>query len=175
MLQGLAFALFYTLLGLPIARAADSRNRRNIIVSLPGIVAIIAMLFVKEPKRRIETNREKEHFTFGEVLAFISEKKRFILTHFVGFSLLCTASYGVLAWGPTYFIRTFQWSAGDAGIYIGIVVLLVGTTAIMTGGIIVDKLLTTHSWHKKNGRFCRPFFLKNKSCNNYCIWFCSRY
>lgn len=31
MLSGIAFALFYTILGIPIARAADTGNRRNII------------------------------------------------------------------------------------------------------------------------------------------------
>lgn len=32
LLQGLAFALFYTFMGIPIAKAADRRSRRNIIV-----------------------------------------------------------------------------------------------------------------------------------------------
>src|SRR5882724_6415409 len=31
LLHGLAFAIFYTTLGLPISRAIDQRNRRNII------------------------------------------------------------------------------------------------------------------------------------------------
>ncbi len=31
LLQGLAFALFYTLMGLPLGRMADTRNRRNLI------------------------------------------------------------------------------------------------------------------------------------------------
>ena len=33
LLQGFAFALFYTLLGIPIAQLADRRNRRNIIAA----------------------------------------------------------------------------------------------------------------------------------------------
>ena len=36
LLGGLAFALFYTFMGLPIGRLADRANRRNIIVA--GIV-----------------------------------------------------------------------------------------------------------------------------------------
>ena len=31
LLQGLAFGLFYTLVGLPLGRIADTRNRRNLI------------------------------------------------------------------------------------------------------------------------------------------------
>ncbi|MEO7386692.1 MAG: MFS transporter, partial [Gammaproteobacteria bacterium] len=33
LLHGLAFAIFYTLLGIPIASLADRRNRRNLIVA----------------------------------------------------------------------------------------------------------------------------------------------
>jgi sugar phosphate permease len=33
LLQGLAFALFYTLLGLPLGVLADTLNRRNLVVS----------------------------------------------------------------------------------------------------------------------------------------------
>ena len=36
LMQGLAFALFYTVLGLPIGRIADTRNRRNLIAA--GVV-----------------------------------------------------------------------------------------------------------------------------------------
>ena len=36
LLQGLAFALFYTFMGLPLGRIADTRNRRNLIAS--GVV-----------------------------------------------------------------------------------------------------------------------------------------
>ena len=32
MLQGLAFAIFYTFIGLPIGRWVDKTNRRNLIV-----------------------------------------------------------------------------------------------------------------------------------------------
>lgn len=32
LLQGIAFALFYSLMGLPLGRIADSRNRRNVII-----------------------------------------------------------------------------------------------------------------------------------------------
>ena len=31
LLQGLAFSLFYTFMGLPLGRIADTRNRRNLI------------------------------------------------------------------------------------------------------------------------------------------------
>ena len=41
LLQGLAFSVFYTLLGLPLGRVADTRNRRNLI----GISVLLWSLF----------------------------------------------------------------------------------------------------------------------------------
>src|SRR5665213_2405470 len=36
LLQGLAFGIFYTLMGLPLGRLADTRSRRNVIAA--GVV-----------------------------------------------------------------------------------------------------------------------------------------
>lgn len=44
LLHGLAFAIFYTLLGLPIGRMADSRNRRNIIVAGVALWSVMTCL-----------------------------------------------------------------------------------------------------------------------------------
>lgn len=41
LLQGLAFALFYTLMGIPIAKWADTRSRRNIIVIGIGVWSLM--------------------------------------------------------------------------------------------------------------------------------------
>ena len=44
LLHGLAFAIFYTVLGLPIGRMADSRNRRNIIVAGVALWSLMTCL-----------------------------------------------------------------------------------------------------------------------------------
>jgi len=125
---------------LPLVGAISSWRLTFIIVSLPGIAAIVAMLFVREPQRKSSLAGEKEHFTLGEVFNYMRERKRLYFAHFMGFSLLCTAGYGISAWTPTYFIRTFGWNAGDAGIFLGLVALLPGTSAVIIGGVIVDRL-----------------------------------
>ena len=38
LLGGIAFAFFYTMLGIPIARMADKGSRRNILAVCPGII-----------------------------------------------------------------------------------------------------------------------------------------
>lgn len=125
---------------LPFLGVISSWRLTFIIVSLPGVLAIIAMLFVREPQRKSSLAGEKEHFSLAEVFHYMLERKRLYFGHFFGFSLLCTAGYGISAWAPTYFIRSFGWSAGDAGIFLGLVALLPGTGAVILGGIVVDKL-----------------------------------
>jgi len=125
---------------LPLIGVISSWRLTFIIVSLPGILAIIAMLFVREPQRKPSLAGEKEHFTVGEVVSFLIKRKRLFFAHFMGFSLMCTAGYGLAAWTPTYFIRSFDWTAGDAGIYLGLIALFLGTSAVIIGGVIVDKL-----------------------------------
>src|SRR5262245_56504007 len=56
LLQGLAFASFYTLMGLPIGRIADTKNRRNLIIigiliwsfftTLSSVAASFVLLFL---------------------------------------------------------------------------------------------------------------------------------
>ncbi|TKJ80320.1 MFS transporter [Pseudomonas sp. CFBP13509] len=125
---------------LPLVGTVSSWRLTFVIVSIPGILAIIALMFVKEPKRKSLEAHHKTHFTIAEVLAYMFQRKRLILSHFLGFSLLATVSSGLMAWSPTYFVRSFGWSAGDAGVYLGLVALFIGTTAIIAGGALVDKL-----------------------------------
>lgn len=44
LVQGLAFVIFYSVLGIPIARLADRRSRRNLIVAGVGLWSVMTML-----------------------------------------------------------------------------------------------------------------------------------
>ena len=43
-LSGFAFAIFYTVLGLPIARLADRSNRRNIVAAATVVFSVMTAL-----------------------------------------------------------------------------------------------------------------------------------
>ena len=48
LLQGFAFALFYAFMGLPIARLADSKNRKYIIGQMLKEAVLIPLLILQE-------------------------------------------------------------------------------------------------------------------------------
>jgi MFS family permease len=52
LLTGLAFSVFYTLVGLPIGRLVDTKNRRNIIAIGLGCCGKELLDFVLGPRRR---------------------------------------------------------------------------------------------------------------------------
>ena len=54
LLQGLSFALFYTLMGLPLGRMADSCNRRNLIAASVAIWSFFTALCAATKLRRLQ-------------------------------------------------------------------------------------------------------------------------
>ena len=49
--------------------------------------------------------------------------------------------YALNLWGPTYFIRTFEYSRPEAGWVFGLVMILAGTFGLLTAGLLSDKLM----------------------------------
>jgi len=114
LLQGLAFSLFYTTLGIPIARLADTRNRRNLIAA--GVFVWSAMTMV---------------CGFARNLAMLSLARMGVG---VGEATLTPAAYSIIT---DYFPReqlSRALSFYAMGVYIG------GGIAFAVGGHVVDYL-----------------------------------
>ena len=104
------------------------------IVGMPGILVGLLVLTLREPERLGVT--DANHATFGEVLAFMKLHGRAYGGLILG---LCFASLmwnGVAAWIPSHFIRTFGWSPAEVGLRYGSVLMVAGTTGILSGGWI---------------------------------------
>ncbi len=118
------------------------------VVGLPGILVALWALTLKEPVRRghvrksidADGNEKVESVPVKDVVAYMSDNARTLFSHHVGYALCAMMAYGVSAWIPTFFIRTHGWSAGEAGIYYGLVVVIFGTAGVVTGGWMADKL-----------------------------------
>jgi MFS family permease len=109
-----------------------------VIVGLPGLFIALLMLTVREPTRPPATPGDR--FVRREIL-------RYIVTHRVAFATICggralflTAIIGVNAWAPTFFIRTYGWSARQAGLTLGAIITIVSTLGILLGGYLADAL-----------------------------------
>jgi len=112
------------------------------IVGLPGIlVAALVFYTVKEPKRRGIVAQEA--IPLKQALAFVMLHKRTFGLHFAGMSLMVFHAYGLFAWLPEFFHRTYGWEPGRAGVALGLGILVFSTTGVIVGGVVADYL------HKK--------------------------
>jgi MFS family permease len=81
----------------------------------------------------------------AELFAFLKLKRRAIVTICTGFSFIGMVIIGILSWTPTIFIRIHGWTAGEIGLAYGLILLLLGTSGSVIGGVIAD-------WMYRRGR-----------------------
>ncbi len=101
-----------------------------------GILFSLAFLFVREPAR--QGVHMASGVPFSMVVAYLWQNRRTVLCHNLGFAMISFCSYGAAAWIPSFFIRTFQWKAGEVGIVYGLSVMVFGCAGIFFGGWLTD-------------------------------------
>ena len=88
------------------------------IVGLPGILVALWICTVKEPDRRgyirkaigeDGTERTVE-LPVSEVFDYMRQNGRTIVPLNLCYALSAMMAYGVAAWIPTFFVRTYDWS-----------------------------------------------------------------
>jgi MFS family permease len=114
-----------------------------VLVALPGLLLALLMLTVREPLRRgrapdpaPSASREQ----LREFWRFLGAHRRTFATLFASFTVLVLVAYGNFAWMVVFFVRTFGWSAGEAGLVYGVVVLVFGTSGAFFGGWLANVL-----------------------------------
>ncbi len=110
------------------------------LVSLPSILLVALMLCVIEPPRRGESAKVNK-LPLKAVLSHILENTRIYVAIFIGFSLMASAQFSIGAWVPSFFIRTYSWSASEIGIHFGVMAVVFATSGVICGGWLATRLL----------------------------------
>jgi len=105
-------------------------------VGIPGLVATLLLLTIKEPLRRGVTALTKA--SASESLAYIFKNKGTFLCHNIGFGLLSLVSYGSAAWVPEFFRRVYHWDIPRIGLVYGSMVGVFGVLGIVGAGRVAD-------------------------------------
>ena len=107
------------------------------VVGLPGVlVGILFFLTVRDPERRGVTGAAG--YSIGQVRTYINSHKRTFIAHYLGFGMLSLSMFALLFWAPAYLIRVFGLTARDAGIYLGLIVLIGNTAGSLSSGWLMD-------------------------------------
>ncbi len=113
-----------------------------VLVGLPGILIALLTAFLKEPPRPKPSNAadDKDSIPLRQVFGFVRANRATFACHFLGFSSLALLYNSLFAWSPALLIRRFGITGGEAGLYLGSIVLIFATAGILCGGWYADWL-----------------------------------
>ena len=114
-------------------------------VGFPGILVALLVMTLKEPARQGGAGNTSGQMPVAHVVAFLWAHRGAYLSHFLGFAALGLFYNALFAWSPTLLIRRFALTAGEAGLYLGLVTLVFGVAGILAGGWLTD-------WFDRSGR-----------------------
>lgn len=111
------------------------------LVGLPGLLISLLMFTVREPVRKglMHERTDNKAIPLSEVFAFFKSNFRALGSHILGVVIFIIPVYGMNIWGPTYLIRTFDYSRADAGWSFGLVMMFAGTMGLLVGGRLADR------------------------------------
>lgn len=109
-----------------------------LILGAAGLLFSLLMLAIREPPR--QGPGAGVAVPPAQALAYLRSNRRTFLHHNLGFAMMSFAAYGAAAWVPSFFIRTYGWSAAETGIVYGAITAVFGCAGVVTGGRIADWL-----------------------------------
>lgn len=106
-------------------------------VGLPGLLIVFLISRIKEPTRKGE---EIEKASLNQTWTFILKNAKTYININLGLGFLTLVNYANAAWVPSFFVRTFAWSASKAGAIYGLIVVIFCTSGLWFGGKLADRL-----------------------------------
>lgn len=141
---GVAFALGGMLIGMlpphgvtvPFWGEMAAWRVAFLVTGLPGLLLAFLVFVVPEPPRaKIKANAEGGGERLGQ---FISRQRVLMSAYFCGFPCHALCAVSFIAWGPTFFLRRFDWDTHHVGLAFGVMIGVFGTLGNMLSGLVVD-------------------------------------
>lgn len=120
-----------------------------LIVASPGIVIALLVAMVREPSRgagltsaALFKGQRTSDPSIGlrSMAAHFARHPKAFASIYLSSCLMGIMGYGMTAWYPTLLIREFGLSPGQAGRYLGILFLIVGSAGSIAGGLLSERL-----------------------------------
>lgn len=113
------------------------------VAGLPGIaVAAIAFLTLNEPRRRAPRIADDRSSPIPGMWRSLAELagSRVIVQLVIGASVIAFLSYGKAVWTAVYFIRRFDLTTTQVGLWLGLGAGLAGVAGTWAGGALAERL-----------------------------------
>jgi hypothetical protein len=105
-----------------------------VIVGLPGLpVALLVLLIVRDP-RSVASQDPASPGMFAGLAPLWRANRRLILLYLAAISALTGSGYASLTWLPAHFIRNFGWTPQQAGLMLGVMLMVAGVAGALAAG-----------------------------------------
>ena len=150
--QGLAYLIGAAVLAavshnpwinLPLFGALRSWQIVFLAVGLPGLLVAVWVALLREPRR--QATQEASHLSLRDVVQFFRKNFSAMLLVNLCLAFAAMTSYSASAWVPSFFIRSFGWSAPQAGAAFGPIVMAFGLLGAILGGVFADFVAKRHA------------------------------
>jgi MFS family permease len=126
---------------LPLVGAVEDWQLAFILAAVPGLGFALLLLAVREPPRTQSGGAVADRVATGEVVAFARSNIALLGPIFLGLPILAAGQFGLNAWAPTFFIRTYGWTPAEIGPVFGLMVAFLSTSGVVAGGWLADRWL----------------------------------
>lgn len=106
-------------------------------VGLPGLLIAFLISRIKEPVRKVP---DAEKASVSQTVSYLLKNAKTYLNINLGLGFLTLVNYANAAWIPSFFVRTYGWTASKSGAVYGILMFIFGTSGLWFGGRLADKL-----------------------------------
>jgi MFS family permease len=111
-------------------------------IGLPGILIVLLVQTIKEPKRiEFDTTKEiVETSSFKEIITYFKANRQTFLSLNFSMAFMSFATYAGVYWVPTMLGRVHGWTETKAGVTFGLMVTVFSTLGVISGGRYADYL-----------------------------------
>lgn len=138
-LGGAALAYFEQQGGLLLPGLGEFAPWQAVFVCLgfPGLILAFLALTLRTPIVRGQNHSSEPGF-----FAFLHANSALFLCFLGSFGVFIMASVGVVSWMPSHALRTFGWSAAEAGLWLGAVHTISVAAGTLSFGMISDRVFS---------------------------------
>ena len=141
LLLGGAVIHFVSLLppvSLPLIGVLHPWQLTFILVALPGLLVASLFTTVREPLRRGRVGADRS-LPVRDVVRFLVDNRKAYGPMFLGLAFNTVVLFGIQAWTPVFFTRTFGWTPAQFGVTFGLVLLIVAPLGLICGSLLAER------------------------------------
>jgi MFS family permease len=114
-----------------------------ILLGFPGLIVILLVLSIHEPKRRTDGPDAAQTWPLKKVIGEFRRRRRILLPLYAAMAIATIVDFSLLSWTPALLTRRFGYTPAEAGAMLGSISVLAGIVGVISAGALSDRWART--------------------------------